>query len=389
MEQIVLTAKIQLKPTQTDVEMFSATASAYRDACNFVSNYIFETCDLSQASLNKTLYSQLRSKFGLKAQMAQSVLKTVISKYKGLNSSRNRRSKPIFKVLQYDLVWNRDYSLVKSVFSINTIQQRIKVGYVSQGVEKYFDKSKYKFGTAKLFSIKGKWFLYIPVIYTVRDSKLFDICNVVGIDLGINFLTVTYNSFGKTNFISGRYVKQKRRHYSRLRKQLQSKNTKSARRKLKAIGRREHRWMRDVNHCVSKSIVQNNPEHSLFVLENLTGIRKTTEKVQKRNRYVMASWAFYDLAEKISYKAKRHQSSAIKVDRSYTSQTCPKCGSTDKSNRNKRKHIYRCKNCGYTSNDDRIAAMNLYRIGINYLEDTVATKHDFAAEGLVDTPMMR
>ena len=29
-----------------------------------------------------------------------------------------------------------------------------------------------------------------------------------------------------------------------------------------------------------------------------------------------------------------------------------------------------CKNCGYTSNDDRIGAMNLYRMGINYLADS-------------------
>ena len=29
------------------------------------------------------------------------------------------------------------------------------------------------------------------------------------------------------------------------------------------------------------------------------------------------------------------------------------------------------KNCGYKSNDDCIGAMNLYRMGINYLEDSV------------------
>ena len=42
-------------------------------------------------------------------------------------------------------------------------------------------------------------------------------------------------------------------------------------------------------------------------------------------------------------------------------------------------YLFSCKNCGYKSNDDRIGAMNLYRMGINYLEDsqvpdTVATE---------------
>ena len=45
-------------------------------------------------------------------------------------------------------------------------------------------------------------------------------------------------------------------------------------------------------------------------------------------------------------------------------------GHTEKSNRNKEIHLFTCKNCGYTSNDDRIGAMNLYRMGINYLADS-------------------
>ena len=38
--------------------------------------------------------------------------------------------------------------------------------------------------------------------------------------------------------------------------------------------------------------------------------------------------------------------------------------------RDKKIHLFTCKNCGYKSNDDRIAAMNLYRMGINYLYDS-------------------
>ncbi|MED3666720.1 zinc ribbon domain-containing protein, partial [Geobacillus kaustophilus] len=51
----------------------------------------------------------------------------------------------------------------------------------------------------------------------------------------------------------------------------------------------------------------------------------------------------------------------------YTSLTCPKCGHTEKANRNKRTHTFCCRTCGYTSNDDRIGAMNLQRKGIEYI----------------------
>ena len=103
--------------------------------------------------------------------------------------------------------------------------------------------------------------------------------NVVGIDGGINFIAATYDSKRKSTFVNGRAVKQKRAHYKKLRQQLQKVQTPSSRRRLKAIGHRENRWMHDVNHCVSKALVEQNPKNTLFVLEDLTGVRGATEKV--------------------------------------------------------------------------------------------------------------
>ena len=128
--------------------------------------------------------------------------------------------------------------------------------------------------------------------------------------------------------------------------------------------------MQDVNHQVSKALVKSNPKHTLFVLEDLSGVRNATERVRTKDRYVSVSWPFYDLERKLIYKAKQNQSAVIKVDPRYTSQCCPVCGHIEKANRNKKIHLFTCKNCGYKSNDDRIGAMNLYRMGINYLEDS-------------------
>jgi IS605 OrfB family transposase len=369
MEQLTITAKIQVITSETERELLNETMSVYRAACNYVANYIFQTHNLKQISLNKVLYSTLREQYGLKSQMAQSVLKTVIARYKTILENQNEWIKPIFKKPQYDLVWNRDYSLTQELFSVNTLKGRIKLAYFSEGMEKYFDSNTYKFGTAKLVNKHGKYFLHIPVTYDVPKTQLTDICNVVGIDRGINFLTTTYDSKGKSNFVNGKTIKQKRASYSKLRKQLQQRKTPSSRRRLKAIGQRENRWMHDINHQVSKALVENNPRHTLFVLEDLTGVRNATEKVRTKDRYVSVSWSFYDLEQKLIYKAKQNESTVIKVDPAYTSQCCPKCGHTEKANRNKKLHLFTCKTCGYQSNDDRIAAMNLYRMGINYLVD--------------------
>ena len=136
------------------------------------------------------------------------------------------------------------------------------------------------------------------------------------------------------------------------------------------MGSRENRWMQDLNHQVSKALVESNPKHTLFVLEDLSGVRSVTERVRTKNRYVSVSWSFYDLEQKLIYKAKQNQSLVLKVDPRYTSQCCPVCRHIEKSNRNKKIHLFTCKNCSYQSNDDRIGAMNLYRMGINYLIDS-------------------
>lgn len=370
MEQMTVTAKIQISVNTDSKVLLDKTMSVYSDACNYVSAYVFRTHDLKQFYLYKALYSTLREKFGLKSQMAQSVFKTVIARYKTILENQKEWIKPNFKKPQYDLVWNRDYSLTQNCFSVNTLNGRVKLPYFTGGMSKYFDHTIYKFGTAKLVNKHGKYFLHIPVTYDIEESNISDICNVVGIDRGINFVVATYDSKHKTGFVSGKAIKQKRAHYSKLRKELQMRQTASARRRIKAIGQRENRWMQDVNHCVSKALVESNPKHTLFVLEDLSGIRSATERVRTKDRYISVSWSFYDLERKLIYKAKQNQSTVIKVDPHYTSQCCPICGHIEKANRDKKMHLFTCKNCGYKSNDDRIGAMNLYRMGINYLEDS-------------------
>ena len=67
MEQMTITAKIQIIATEADKVLLDETMSVYRNACNYVSDYVFRTHDLKQFSLNKALYSTLREKFNLKS----------------------------------------------------------------------------------------------------------------------------------------------------------------------------------------------------------------------------------------------------------------------------------------------------------------------------------
>ena len=364
--EIVLTAKVKILPTDEQQTLLQQTLQAYRKGCNYISEVIYTTKNLVQARLHTITYRPLREELGLRSQMAQSVMKTVIARYKSTIENGHGWTQAAFKKPALDLVWNRDYSLAPGVFSVNTLAGRIKVPFESKGMEHFFDGT-WAFGTAKVVYKHGKFFLHIPMTNSIEEAKWEHIKEIVGVDMGVNFLLSVYDSHGKAWFIKGRQVKDKRSHYKQLRRHLQQRQTPSARQRLKQIGQRETRWMTDVNHQVSKALVERYGAHTLFVLEDLTGVRGATEKVRKRNRYEFVSWAYYQLRQMIEYKAAKGQSKVMAVDPHYTSQACPKCGHTEKGNRNKQHHRFECKNCHYRSNDDRIGGMNLHRKGIEYL----------------------
>nr|WP_303246358.1 transposase [Bifidobacterium longum] len=69
------------------------------------------------------------------------------------------------------------------------------------------------------------------------------------------------------------------------------------------------------------------------------------------------------MRQMIEYKALKAGHSIMLVDPAYTSQACPRCGLVRKANRKHRAHEYVCAGCGYRSNDDRVAAMNIRRLG--------------------------
>jgi len=368
--EMTLTAKVLLRPTAEQKVSLLEAGKAFVSACNYVSNDCFESHILYPVVLQKKTYATLRCDFGLPSQLACNVVRQVIGSYRTILENQKEWIKPSFKHTARPLSWNRDDSLNRDGFSIGTLHGRIKVPYEKAGMEKYLDGS-WTFGLARVVYKHGKWFLHISVSKEFEALKNEDVVNVVGVDLGINFIATAYGSNGKTRFYKGRLAKQRRAQKKGKRKQLQKRKTASSRRRLKRMGSRESRWMQDVNHCIRKALVDSNPRGTAFVLEDLTGIRNATERVRKEDRYVMVSWAFYDLGKKLEYKAKLHGDTVIYVDPRSTSQTCPQCGFVAKNNRDKQNHVFECQCCHYKSNDDRVGSMNLHRKGIEYLSAVV------------------
>ena len=389
-DEVTTTVKVKLLPSKDQERLLSDTMSQYLKACNFVSEKVCECRKHNWLNLNNQLYRTLLDLFGMKSQVTQSVFKTVDSKYKQKedrikkkkNLTETQRldllySKPVvFKVPECDLVRSDDYSLLRDVFSIyaytpnqkSNSRNRIKMAYEHKYVDSFLCDSKYKLGTAKLKQIGNKFYLFVPITEKIIQFNQDEIQNIVGIDRGIRFIATSYDSEGKTTFFSGGKIIDRRVHFKNKRAELQRKGTSSARRRIKAMGHRENRWMRDVNHCVSKALVEKYPANTLFVIEDLTNVRKSTQRVKKARKYTQVSWAYYDFEAKLKYKALLKGSFVLNVHANYTSQRCPVCGHVQDTNRDKENHRFCCSKCGYRSNDDRIGAMNLFLMG-NYWND--------------------
>ena len=285
-QEVTTTLKVRLMTGESDRDELVRTAEAYRDACNFVSDYVFDSKDEKVYSLNKVLYSALRADYGLKAQMAQSVLKTVVAKYAAVRSNGHERTRIRFRSPQYDLVRGRDWSWAQGLLSVNTLGGRLKLQYYG---DFNFTQEGCVFGTARfVVDRKGRCFLHIPVTRVVDVPE--EMTRVVGLDRGIRKPVAAYDG-NRTTFVQGCSIKTRHAKFLALRKGLQQRGTPSARHRLKTIGQRENRWMNDVNHCISKALVETNPAGTLFVLEDLKGIRGATARVRVRDRYVTVCWS--------------------------------------------------------------------------------------------------
>ena len=386
------TLKIRIYATEEQSKKFQDLTKAYRDAENFISQYIFDhDCDTNFYRVCKEVYYQIRGNFGLKAQISQACVKEVISRYSTVDTQLRQKPfhyrengktykakrdsswllKPLkFKRLAATLVINKDWSFTKGKISLLTMGKRELCDYDHRIVEKFLQEG-YVLGSGKLVCHrKGKkllWFLHIAVMREIPDFDRKNPSAVVGIDQGLRFLITTYDG-KKTTFVSGKPIAKKRAHYAKLRARLQAKGTKSAKRLLKKLAGRETRWMTDVNHQLSKALVTKYGANAVFVLEDLTGVSfdERNLKRTKDGKRELRSWTFYQFEQFLQYKAEAVGAKFLKVSAKYTSQRCPYCGKIDKAQRDHDHHEYRC-TCGCRMNDDRVAAINLQELGRRYI----------------------
>lgn len=206
--------------------------------------------------------------------------------------------------------------------------------------------------SADLVLRDSDWWLHIVVTVPAPDVPSNDA--VIGVDLGLAHPAVT----STRQFLGKRRWKAVEGRYFYLRRQLQQRGTKSAKRHLRRMRHKQARFRRDCDHVLSTQIVQAAPEGSTIAVENLTHIRRRTKQRGREQRRRLHSWSYHQMRQFLTYKAEARGCTVVAVDPRHTSQTCSRCGYQARNNRRAR-GLFKCHACGYELHADLNASYNI------------------------------
>lgn len=353
----VLVMPLALSPNQH--AMYSRLADLYNRVWGSAVSWYDANHSVNAVGAHKALYAGLRGRFPqLPSQFVCNALRDAAGAVRSWNSNhpkrrwslRASRRKP---TVRFDL---RTMGLRGNLLTLSSMHRLKRQRFLLPGMPEWF-ASRYperRLQTVTLVLDPNDLVARLTLTFRIPKAEPVE-GRVLGVDLGMHAL---YKDSEGDEY---RYpqVQRVRRRYAYDRRTLQEKGTRSAHRRLKAIGKREERFIRDVDHCAAKRLADT-PGIGVMAFEDLTRIRRLARKgtrTGRRRRNMLNQWPFSQLQEFAAYKAAAKGIQVVMVDPAYTSQRCNRCGYVDKGNRDRAR--FDCLNCGHSDDADHNAALNI------------------------------
>ncbi len=356
------TLRIHIHPDAETVALFAETVRRYTSSFNAVAEVGWETGVANGVELHKATYYPERARTGLPAQLVcaarvkatealKSAKRLTAKEMKKPEKKRRLPTQPYsdFCPVRYDA---RSYrvNLTAGTGSLLTMNGRVAVAFALTPYHRRYET--WKTASADLLRDRqGRWWLHVVVTSPVAQVTPTD--EVVGIDLGI----VHPATDSQGNFYGSDHWKVVEDRTFQLKRRLQAKGTRSAKRHLVKMSGRQRRFRRDCDHVLSKRLVASVAPGATLVFEDLTDIRGRA-KARKEQKRRLHSWSFDQLRNFATYKAEAQGVMVGFVDPRYTSQKCSACGHRDRANRVDQAH-FRCVSCGFECNSDHNASLNI------------------------------
>ena len=225
---------------------------------------------------------------------------------------------------------------------------------------------EYKLGDSRITQDR-KGNFYLSIVYKFPRKKVeLDKNRVMGIDLGVSvpaMLAISDDKYYKMAVGDGQEILNFQNQINARKKRLQRSRkwagkgsvghgVKTRIKPLKRLSGKIARFKDHKNHVWSRFIVDEAVRNKCGVIqmEDLSGI-------SNENSF-LKTWTYYDLQEKIKYKAEEKGIEVVRINPKYTSQRCNRCGFINKENR-KEQEVFKCVNCNHQENADLNAARNI------------------------------
>ena len=349
------TIRIQLQPSATQAQQLAETSRQFTAVFNAVCAYGWRAHLSNGVKLHHATYYPLKADYPdlvsdlhvqarVKATEAVKSALAVQKTNRKVSQPHSDACPPRYNLHTYRLDWESRTVRLSLVGGRQTIRFHIP-DYSAKYAGNPTD-------TADLMQRDGCWGLHVVVSVPMPEVEPTD--QVVGVDLGLSrpAVTSTNRFLGQPAWkaIEGRVFKLKRA--------LQKRGTKSAKRHLKRVCHRQARFRRNADHVLSKQIVGAVAPGATIVLENLKDIRKRVRMRRKtETQRRIHSWSFAQLRGFIAYKAEERGCRVVAVDPRHTSQACSRCGHTARNNRRSR-DLFVCRVCGFSLHADLNGARN-------------------------------
>jgi IS605 OrfB family transposase len=342
------TVVCKLAPTPAQVADIDATLKAFAAACDFAADAARRIGSTNKVKVQQDAYKSIRKNFGLSANLA---IRAIARACAALKVPAKMHSDFEPTSIDYDArifsfhEWNW-------TFGLTLLSGRVKIVGVLGERQKSLLKGRKPTAATLVKRRDGGHYLHVQLTDEAPDP--IEVKGVIGLDMGVKNLAVTDD--GET--FSGEPTEACRKKYQRIRKTCQRTGTKAAKRKLCKVRAKESRYRKDVNHVISRRVVDKAKGTGCAIaIEDLEGISKRTT-VRQADRSRMKGWAFHQLRTFLTYKAVAEGIPIIAVDPRDTSRTCSECGHCEKRNRKSRDE-FECKHCGLSMGADWNAARNI------------------------------
>jgi putative transposase len=307
-------------------------------AYNEASKRFFGAKKMSVVDLHKLAYRPIRdARPEIPSQVVIRAEQAVLSSYRSAKSNKVAlKAPPVKKRLNMRLD-KRLYTLGKEMGEIRLTTSKGRKTFkfaIYPKLERALSGGK--FCDPSIFVRNGKIYLSLVVDNSTslpRASKKPEGL-ALGVDLGIRVAAAT--SEGKL-FVDKKFNGEKRR-LRHLKRQLQSCKSRSAKRHLKRLKRRERNKNLNQVHHLSNAILQTSAK--TIVLEDLKGLKRNkgvgSKHMWKGKKNRVSQVPFYELREKLSYKAFQLGKQVVIVNPAYTSQTCSLTGKREGERKGRR-----------------------------------------------------